>query len=220
MTRRSIDDLAAMGESKQASQQRSEIFSLYQARLRAEEIDFLAREQHEAELSKLVNLSYSKLNADYEHSRLEIDRTAKIQFSTTKNSQRIRVLTSQQDIVEEARTATRVKLAAFRTTDAYKSVLTSLISQALDILNESDAVVHVVAADIKLAEGILPDALRGKSLTATIDTDNPLSEKMIGGAVVVNGKGTIQVDNSFEGRLNLAVEGSLPQISVLLKPKS
>jgi vacuolar-type H+-ATPase subunit E/Vma4 len=218
MSRR-VEDFAAQQESKQASHQQSEIFSLYQARLRAEEIDFLAREEHDAALNKLVNASYSQLNGDYEHSRLEIDREAKIQFSMTKNLQRIRVLTSQQEIVGEARTAARDKLIAFRKTDAYKATLTALIRQSLDILSESEAVVHVIQADISLAKAVLKEALNGKDVKVTIDEENPLSEAMIGGAVVINANGTIQVDNSFEGRLNLAVDGALPQISVLLKLK-
>jgi vacuolar-type H+-ATPase subunit E/Vma4 len=216
---KSKDDLASLASKPDTkeSAERTRVYAEYQARLRAEEIDFLAREQHNTDLQKLVNASYAKLNNDYELQRTEIDRNAKIQFSVTKNEQRIRVLTSQREIIERAMDEARVKLRAFRETPEYAAVLTSVIAQAVEVLNEKEAIISVVEADFGLVERIISGTLAGKGIR--LDRENPLDQKRIGGAVVSNTNGTIRVDNSFEGRLGLAAENSLPEIGALLKVK-
>jgi vacuolar-type H+-ATPase subunit E/Vma4 len=212
-----LTSLASKPDSKGDTAERTRIYAEYQARLRAEEIDFLAREQYNADLQKLVNASYAKLNNDYELQRTEIDRRAKIQFSVTKNEQRIRVLTSQRDIIDRALGSTRERLRAFRQTPQYAAVLAAIIRQSLDVLHEKEAVVSVVPEDLDLAGTIIEGELAGKGVR--LDRDNPLDPRMIGGALVSNEGRTIRVDNSFEGRLALAAEQSLPDIGVLLKPK-
>jgi vacuolar-type H+-ATPase subunit E/Vma4 len=212
------DDAAAV-DSKAEAAERTRVYAEYQARLRAEEIDFLGREQYNSDLQKLVNLSFAKLNTDYELQRSEIDRDAKIQFSVTKNTQRIRVLQSQQDIIQLALAETRKKLQAFRATPQYRDVLTAIITQTISVLQEKAIIVNVVPADLDLAEQIVKGLGGQNAVTATVDRENPLTPARIGGAVVGNVAGTIRVDNSFEGRLELAVEQALPEIGVLLKPK-
>jgi vacuolar-type H+-ATPase subunit E/Vma4 len=214
---RSIEDLAAL-DSKAEAAERTRVYAEYQARLRAEEIDFLAREQYNADLQKLVNLSFAKLNTDYELQRSEIDRKAKIQFSVTKNTQRIRILQSQQDIIQLALTETRKKLQEFRATPQYRDVLSGIIQQTISVLQEKAIVISVVPADLDLAEQIVRTLAGKVNVTATVDRENPLNPSRIGGAVVGNVAGTIRVDNSFEGRLELAVEQALPEIGALLKP--
>jgi len=215
---RSLDDVTNP-DSKSESSERSKIYALYQARLRAEEIDFLAREQYNADLNKLIDASVAKLSNDYEFERTEIDRRAKIQFSVTKNEQRISILTAQQEILEKALNETREKLRQFRETPEYGAVLGNVIKQSIEVLNEKETIIYVVARDIALAEQAIAGALEGRSGTARVDHDSPLPEKLIGGAIVSNVDGTIRVDNSFEGRLLLAAEGSLPQIGALMKSK-
>jgi vacuolar-type H+-ATPase subunit E/Vma4 len=216
MTRRSIEDLAGL-DSKAEAAERTRVYAEYQARLRAEEIDFLAREQYNADLQKLVNLSFAKLNTDYELQRAQIDRDAKIQFSVTKNTQRLRVLQSQQDIIQRALGETRARLQAFRATPEYRAVLAGIIRQTIGVLQEKAIIISVVPADIELAEQIVSALPANGDVVATVDRENPLSPARIGGAIVANAAGTIRVDNSFEGRLQLAVEKALPEIGVLLK---
>ena len=49
--------------------QKAEIFALYLARLRAEEIELEAREQFNQDFQKIIDQSYAKLNNDLELSK-------------------------------------------------------------------------------------------------------------------------------------------------------
>lgn len=210
-------EAAPVTDNREKSQA-SEVFALYQARLRAEEIDFAAREQYRADLEKQVNSALTKLQNDYDLEAREIERNAKIQFSVTKNGQRIKILQTQQDLVTEAMNMTRVKLEEFRKTNEYQDVVVKLIRQGLNALNEEEAIVMCCARDFDIVEGCIKKAMEGRAGKATLDRDAPLSEEAIGGVVIGNAIGTVKCDNTFNGRLQLATEGSLPIIGKILKP--
>jgi vacuolar-type H+-ATPase subunit E/Vma4 len=214
----SLDDLAGAA-SRSDTSERSKVYALYQARLRAEEIDFVAREQYMTDLNKLVDASVAKLSSDYEFQRNETERKAKIEFSVRKNEARIRLLSSQQDILQRAMDEARAKLRTFRETPEYAECLARIIGQSLAVLNEAEAVVYVVPKDFELAENAIATSCPGRTGTARVDREAPLPERLIGGAIVSNVAATIRVDNSLEGRIMLAAEGALPQISSLLKAK-
>lgn len=199
---------------EQSSSQRSDLFTLYQVRLRAEEIDFVSNEAYSTDLQRQIDASFEKLNHDYEIQKSAITREAKIAYSVAKNENRISVLQSQQDTVERALDAARARLAAFRASDAYAGVLCALIRQGLDALGERSAVIRVVAGDAAAAADCL-QRLSGLGYDASVDAA-PLPDSALGGAVIASAAGTISVDNSFEGRLSLARDRSLPQIARIL----
>ncbi|OHS95747.1 hypothetical protein TRFO_38135 [Tritrichomonas foetus] len=207
-----------MAESR-TSTQKGEIFALYQARLRAEEIDFEAREQYNHDFNNLINASYAKLNNDYELQKNEIDRQAKIQYSVTKNEQRILVLQSQQKIIEKAQNGTRSKLQKLHDSSDYEATLQKLILQGVKTLSEKEVRIHVIQKDVSVAKKCIQN-LNGEfsqlGYSVQLDESEFLPDSSIGGCIVVNEKQTIRVDNSFEGRLQLATEGSLPKISQVL----
>lgn len=211
--------MTSVDDSKQVTN--ADQFAQYQARLHAEEIDFLARETHDTELQKLIEQQHSKLHADYELECNNIDRESKINFSIAKNEQRIRVLSIQKDIVSQAQEKTRQKLREYHDSPQYKEGLTKLIKQGVLQLNEPKVTIHVIEKDVGLAKQCLSDAMsqigNTISCTATVAEENYLSNDKIGGCIIMNDSETIRCDNSFEGRLQLATEGSLPNISMILK---
>ena len=202
------------------SNARSETFALYQARLRAEEIEFAAREEHDQALQRLVDQSYTKLNSDYELERSKIERTAKIDFSVSKNQQRISILNTQRDIITEAMDLVRKRLAEFVKTPEYKKTFAALLKQGLLTLTEKEVKLSVLPRDEKLCEDcineVLPQVKDQIDCTVTIDKENPLPEKAIGGVELSNTTDTIRLDNTLEARLVLSSEGALPEIKKIL----
>ena len=202
------------------SNARSEIFALYQARLRAEEIEFAAREEHDQALQKLVDNSYTKLNSDYELERSKIDRNAKISFSVAKNQQRITILNTQRDIITEAMEVVRKRLADFVKTPEYKKTFSALLRQGLLTLAEKEVKLSVLPRDEKLVDECLKDVLAEIKdqieCSVSIDKENPLTEKAIGGVELSNTTDTIRLDNTLEARLLLSSEGALPEIKKIL----
>jgi len=200
--------------------QRSELFALYQARLRADEIEFEAREIHDSALKKLVDSSYEKMNSDYVIERSKIERNAKINFSMMKNQQRIEILNSQRNIVENAMDLTREKLKKLKNSSEYRGVYANLIKQGLKVLHEPKAEIFVIEEDLELAKeclnGVISEVSKEFNVKATISTEKFLEKRLIGGALITNEEGTISVDNTFETRLRLSSNGALPKISEVL----
>lgn len=199
--------------------QKGEIFALYLARLRAEEIELETREQFNQDFQKIIDQSYAKLNNDLELSQNEIQRNAKIDYSVTKNEQRIKKLQSQQKIINQAQDGARKKLKELHDSPSYKKVLGKLIYQGAKTLSEKNIRISVMKSDVDLAKQCIAaykDELGELECTATIDEENFLDEKLLGGCLLINDAETIRVDNSFEGRLQLATEGCLPKISEYL----
>ena len=202
------------------SNQRSEIFALYQARLRAEEIEFAAREEHDANLQKLVDTSYSKLNSDFELERSKIERTAKINFSVSKNQQRIQILNTQRGIISNAMVIVRKRLNEYVKTPEYKKTLAGLLKQGLLALSEKEIKVSVVPRDQAIIQDCINQVLseiKGElECEVKLDKENPLMEKAIGGVFLSNATDTITLDNTLEARLMLSSEGALPEIKAIL----
>ncbi|KAK8898799.1 hypothetical protein M9Y10_001092 [Tritrichomonas musculus] len=199
--------------------QKAEIFALYLARLRAEEIELEAREQFNQDFQKIIDQSYAKLNNDLELSKNEIQRNAKIDYSVTKNEQRIKKLDAQQKIISEAQEGARKKLRELHDSSSYKKILGKLIYQGAQTLSEKNIRVSVLKSDIDLAKHCIDaykDEFSELDCTATVDEEHCLDDKLIGGCMLINEAETIRVDNSFEGRLQLATEGCLPKIAEYL----
>lgn len=210
-----------MNSTQYDSNARSEIFALYQARLRAEEIEFAAREEHDQALQRLVDSSYTKLNSDYELERSKIDRNAKISYSVSKNKQRITILNAQRDIITKAMVVVRERLAKMVKTDEYKKLFSALLKQGLLVLMEKDVKISVLPRDEQLAEECIKEVVEEVKdkleCKVEVNTENPLNEKSIGGMEFSNADDTIRLDNTLEARLQLSSEGALPEIQRLLK---
>ena len=203
---------------EQNKTQRSDLFTLYQVRLRAEEIEVVSNETYNSDLQKLIDKSYEKMNHDYELQKNAITRDAKISYSVSKNENRINVLKSQQDTIDRATELTRKKLAEFCKSDDYNNILCDLIKQGLDELNEKKSKLRVVKADVKRAQDCL-GRLSGMGYETFVDEETYLDDSLIGGVMVINETETISVDNTFEGRLQLAKDTNLPKIARILHTK-
>lgn len=201
--------------SSELANQRSEIFALYQARLHAEEIEFAAREEHDATLQRMVNNQYTRLNNDYESEKTRIDRDAKISFSVTKNHQRIEILNKQRNFISSSIEVVKKRLADFKGTPDYQVVLKKLISQAIKTISEPNINLYCVKSDAANVKKIIEE-LKSTTKSELTLSEEYLEDKKIGGIYVTNDSDTIRVDNTFEARLNLAAEGALPKITSIL----
>ena len=61
--------------------------------------------------------------------------------------------------------------------------------------------------------------LSGMGYETFVDEETYLDDSLIGGVMVINETETISVDNTFEGRLQLAKDTNLPKIARILHTK-
>lgn len=203
-----------MINSADESSARSEAFALYQARLRAEEIEFAAHEEHDQALNKMVDQSYSKLSSDFELERSKIERNAKINLSITKNHQRIEILNTQRKVIENCMDLVRDKLKKLVESPEYKEILKQLLLQGLKLMEEKVVKISVVKRDRSLIESIFGEIETESKLVLT---EKDLSDKVIGGVMLASEEDTVFINNTFEERLQLASEGALPEIKHILE---
>ena len=198
---------------------KSEIHALYQARCRAEEIDFISREEHRRKLQNLIDLQNKKIEDDFKFEKDKIEREAKIQLSVVTNEQRIQLLEAENNIINQAKEQTREKLKTFHDSPEYRPILIKLLVQGIKTIGEPEVTIQVCQRDIDLVNSCMDEVrqqIDSNEVQVNVDQENFLPETDIGGAYIINKEQTLRVDNTLNGRLFLAAEGSLPQISHIL----
>ena len=201
---------------------KSEIHALYQARCRAEEIDFLSREEHRNKLQKLIDQQNQKIEDEFKIEKDKIERDAKIQLSVVSNDQRIQLLTTENDIISNAKEQTREKLKVFHDSPEYRPIFIKLLVQGIKTIGEQTVSIQILEKDLDLAKSCLDEVrqqIDSNEIQINLDEENFLPETEIGGACIINSDQTLRVDNTLNGRLSLAAEGALPQISHILHSK-
>lgn len=186
---------------------------------KAKEIELKANEEYEIEKANIVRSETASIDQQYEKKYKQASLAQQITKSSINNKSRMKVLNAKEDalndILEEARN--RLKNAASDKTK-YQKVLTGLVEEGLYGLMEESVRVRVRQADIDLAKKAIPEAEKAYKEKAKRDVKVELDEKEFlskdgdGGVVVENGEGKIVIDNTFEERLKILSQNSLPQI--------
>lgn len=197
----------------------NEIYALYHGRLRAEEIDFVSREEYRYEFQKQMKAASEKVKDELENGLRDLDRNLKIDLSVVKNKQRIEVLKAQRKTLDGFVEKVRNKLNEYVKSGEYYQFLVNLFHQTLSIISEKDVVIRCVKRDDNLIDKLI-DQVKSKYPDVSIARSNvSMPDSAIGGLLLHNKDETINVDNTLEARLRLASEGCLPQISRLLGSK-
>lgn len=112
----------------------------------------------------------------------------------------------------------QTKLAELaKDTDKYKKVLEGLIEEGAFALLEPSIKVKVRKADADLVKGLFGTVEEfykektGKEVKLELAEDT-LGEDVAGGVIITNSSGRIEVNNTFEERLKILSEQSLPAI--------
>lgn len=104
----------------------------------------------------------------------------------------------------------------------YETVFAGLIEEGLLALLEDKISLKVREADVAIAEKAIPVAAKNyedktkKTVTITVNNSDYLPKDAAGGVIIINSTGKIDVNNTFEERLKLLSESSLPAIRLTL----
>lgn len=115
------------------------------------------------------------------------------------------------------------KLAALSSDQSkYSGLVASLILQGLLCLKDTKVLVRCRRSDLEIVKGSLLSvseeyvAKTQDPVTVNVDESTYLSDSCIGGIVLLSQGGSIQVDNTFESRLDIAYSQNLPDIRQIL----
>ncbi|KAK3363548.1 ATPase, V1/A1 complex, subunit E [Lasiosphaeria hispida] len=192
-------------------------FIKQEAEEKAREIEIKANEEFAIEKSKLVRQETDAIDSTYQKKFKQATMSQQIARSTVANKTRLRVLGARQVLLDDIFEAAQQRLgAASKDAARYEKILTNLILEGFYALNEPTLQVRARKADYKLVAKALEAAAKeyeakvGKPITGTIDEENSVADGSAGGVVIVGFGGKIDIDNTFEARLNLLRQSALP----------
>jgi len=211
---------------------------------KAREIHLKADEEFSIEKSKLVRQETQRIDAEYEKKHTQAGMSQQITASTLANRQRLRVLSSKQQLLDGLFEDAGKKLAETIGSGNgsgnggskkgkkngggnggfdYENVLKGLVLEGLYALVESKVSVRcrkkdtdVVKKAAESAKKEYAEKLKGREVEITVDEKENLPEGSAGGIVMFNGTGKIEINNTFEERLKLLETDALPSVRLSL----
>jgi len=213
---------------------------------KAREIHLKADEEFSIEKSKLVRQETQRIDAEYEKKHTQAGMSQQITASTLANRQRLRVLSSKQQLLDGLFEDAGKKLAETVGSGSggngggskkgkkngngggnggfdYESVLKGLVLEGLYALVESKVSVRCRKKDVEVVKKAAESAkkeyaekLKGREVEITVDEKENLPEESAGGVVIFNGTGKIEINNTFEERLKLLETDALPSVRLSL----
>ncbi|KAK4170376.1 putative vacuolar atp synthase [Cladorrhinum sp. PSN259] len=192
-------------------------FIKQEATEKAHEIELKANAEFSIEKSKLVQQETDAIDSSYQKKFKQATMSQQTTRSTVANKTRLRVLGARQELLDDIFHQAEKRLGeAAQDKDRYEGVLKGLILEGFYALNEPELKIRARKADYEIVEKAIKAAeaeykeKTGKETSATIDDEEPIAEGSTGGVWIVGGNGKIDIDNTFEARLDLLRESALP----------
>lgn len=185
---------------------------------KAKEIQLKANEEYEIEKASVVRSETAAIDAQYERKYKQASLAQQIAKSTIANKIRLKVLEAREDVLSQVFEDASTKLKELsKDKKKYKTVLEGLIEEGAFALLEPSIKVKARKADAKAVKDAIPAATKfyeektGKSISIEL-SDVTLEDSIAGGIVITNASGKIEVNNTFEERLKILSQQSLPAI--------
>ncbi|KAJ0336383.1 hypothetical protein COL922a_008036 [Colletotrichum nupharicola] len=202
-------------------------FIKQEAMEKAREIEIKANEEFAIEKSKLVRQETDAIDTQYEKKFKQAQMSLQITRSTVTNKTRLKVLGARQELLDDIFEDARKMLAAATKDKAkYQGILKNLVLEGLYALNEPEVQIRARKADYDAVKKAIEEATKeykkevGKDTAAKIDESEPLPAESAGGIFIIGGQGKIEINNTFEERLNLLQDTSLPAVRQTLFGKN
>lgn len=192
---------------------------------KAREIKVKADEEFNIEKAKLVRQESINIEAASLRKLKQAEVERKIAESNLLNRARLKCLQARDDMLNEVFAEARELLGQIskKAGPDYQETVVGLIVQGLEQLNEEKVVVVVRKEDAEFvrATGIsqakeLYKKKQEREVEITLSEDEWLNEESMGGVIVTAHDGRIRCLNTFQHRLELASDQTLPELRVSL----
>ncbi|KAG9237067.1 vacuolar ATP synthase subunit E-like protein [Amylocarpus encephaloides] len=202
-------------------------FIKQEAMEKGREIEIKADEEFAIEKSKLVRQETSSIDTTYEKKFKSAQMSQQITRSTMANKTRLKVLSARQELLDSIFEAAEKKLGdATKDKGKYQGILKNLMLEGFYALNEPKLQVRGRKQDYDVLKKAIDGACKEykektkKEISASIDEAHPQPDGCAGGLAIVGGNGKIDINNTFEERLTLLKDTSLPSVRLTLFGKN
>ncbi|XP_008782694.2 V-type proton ATPase subunit E [Phoenix dactylifera] len=205
-------------------------FIRQEAEEKANETSVSAEEEFNIEKLKFVEAEKKKIRQEYERKEKQVEVRRKIEYSMQLNASRIKVLQSQDDLVNSMENSASKEL--FHVSDdseAYGMLLKNLMVQSLLRLKEPAVLLRCREIDHDLVESILEEAKQEYAEKAEVHPPEITIDERVylpppptdyedhglfcsGGVVLASRDGKIVCENTLDARLDVVFRQKLPEI--------
>jgi len=186
---------------------------------KAREIHLKADEEFAIEKSKLVRTETQSIDNTYEKKFKQAALSQQITRSTAANKTRLKVLSARQALLDELFEKARAKAKTItKEKEKYETILKGLILEGLYALLEKKVSIRAKKSDYDLVKKAIEAAKKeykektGKDVDVELDESEPLPDESSGGVSIVGGGGKIEINNTFEERLEMLETDALPSV--------
>ncbi|KAI4370127.1 hypothetical protein MLD38_018508 [Melastoma candidum] len=197
---------------------------------KANEISLSAEEEFNVEKLQLVEAEKKKIRQEYARKEKQVEIRRKIEYSMQLNASRIKVLQSQDDVVNSMKEAAEKELLHIsHHHHVYKRLLNDLIVQSLLRLKEPSVLLRCRKEDLHLVESVLHSAKEEYAQKANVHLPDIIVDNhkflppapshhnapgpfCAGGVVLASKDGKIVCENTLDARLDVVFRKKLPEI--------
>ncbi|KAK4569614.1 V-ATPase V1 sector subunit E [Recurvomyces mirabilis] len=192
---------------------------------KAREIHLKADEEFSIEKSKLVRSETQRIDEEYKKKNTQAGMSQQITKSTLANKVRLRVLSAKQELLDQLFEDAQKQLVekGSKGKGEYEGVLKGLILEGLYALNEKKVTLRCRKKDEEVVKGAAEKAgkeykekMKGKACEVVVDSKERLPEGSAGGVIILNSTGKIDINNTYDERLNLLSTDALPSVRTTL----
>lgn len=193
-----------------------------EAEEKAKEIQLKADQEYEIKKTGIVRAETSAIDSNFSARRKKITLQQQITKSTISNKMRLKALNCREESLNDIFDEAKSRLSELVSTGKYRDILVALVVEGMIKLLEPAVVVRLTEKDYKkfgkdskLIDNIVKsykDTVKGRDIEVSIAEDNFLQENAIGGCIVSDSEGRIEVNNSLTERLHILSQEALPAI--------
>lgn len=189
-----------------------------EAKEKAEELDQAAQEEYDVEKMRLTELEKTKIRANLEKKKKQVEVDRRVARANHSKSQRMRMMEERGVILDNLRDSVKRKLLAIvQDASKYKELIIDIMNQSAAAI-AADCVIQCRKEDEAMVKGLLQQTsawykkTADKDITITIESADLNSEEAWGGLIFTSADGRITCDNTLSARFRHCFVEQMPRI--------
>ena len=172
----------------------------------------------------MVHAGKLGVQEEYAQKAKDLEIQQRVARSNSIASSRVKKMKARDEMLEHLKRQVLLKLAAVTKTPAYEKIMTDLLIQGLEKIQENEVELQCRQEDATLVQKIIPVALKAFKVDApkvTLSSTKQIPSKSCAGGLVLTAcNGKIVVDNTLDERLSIAYTAIMPQVRKMLFPNN
>lgn len=185
---------------------------------KVEELEAAAQEEYDVEKMRVVETEKSKIRAQHEKKKVQVDIDCRVSKANFSKNQRMRVMSERAKVMDSLYEATKESiLKTISDENTYQNLLLLLIRESLLSIRAS-VTISCIEGDKKKISSLIPQVVdwyrneMKETITLTVSDAALSKEEVWGGVLVSTPNGRIVCNNTLAHRAKTCFEEQLPTV--------